>query len=141
MGLHHCHQEGGPFPAGRCHGGPAHQRAYQGPAGVLGRPDPPARLPRAAAHPGRHRRAGPRGHRRQPPDRHVESAAPPSLILASASPRRRELLSSLCPDFRVVPSEIEETLAPGPHAAAAAALALDKARSVAARVRQGVVLG
>jgi septum formation protein len=41
----------------------------------------------------------------------------------------------------VIPSEIEESLIAGPLANAAAALALDKARSVVARVRQGVVLG
>ena len=51
------------------------------------------------------------------------------------------MLSSLCSDFRVVPSAIEETLTAGAPADAAAALALDKARSVAARMRQGVVLG
>jgi septum formation protein len=63
------------------------------------------------------------------------------LILASASPRRRELLRTLCPDFRVVPSDLEETLAAGSPSAAAAGLALDKARAVAARVGEGVVLG
>ena len=63
------------------------------------------------------------------------------LILASASPRRRELLRTLCPDFRVVPSDLEETLAPGSPSAAAAGLALDKARAVAARLGEGVVLG
>jgi septum formation protein len=63
------------------------------------------------------------------------------VVLASASPRRRELLRSLCPDFIVMPSEIEETLPPGPPAAAAERLALDKARAVAARVGAGVVLG
>jgi septum formation protein len=41
----------------------------------------------------------------------------------------------------VVPSAIDEALAAGPPADAAVALALDKARSVAARLRQGVVLG
>jgi septum formation protein len=41
----------------------------------------------------------------------------------------------------VVPSAVEETLAAGPPADSAVALALDKARSVAARLRQGVVLG
>jgi septum formation protein len=40
-----------------------------------------------------------------------------------------------------VPSEIEETLGPGPLADAVARLALDKARAVASRVRQGIVLG
>ena len=63
------------------------------------------------------------------------------LILASASPRRRELLRTLCPDFRVVPSDLEETLAAGSPRDAAAGLALDKARAVAARVGEGVVLG
>jgi septum formation protein len=63
------------------------------------------------------------------------------LILASASPRRRELLRTLCPDFRVVPSDLQETLAAGSPRAAAASLALDKARAVSARVGEGVVLG
>ena len=63
------------------------------------------------------------------------------LILASASPRRRELLRTICPDFRVMPSDLEETLAAGSPRAAAAGLALDKARAVAARNGEGVVLG
>ena len=63
------------------------------------------------------------------------------LILASASPRRRELLRTLCSDFRVVPSDLPETLAAGSPRAAAAGLALDKARAVAARIGEGVVLG
>jgi nucleoside triphosphate pyrophosphatase len=63
------------------------------------------------------------------------------LILASASPRRRELLRTLCSDFRVVPSDLEEALAAGSLGVAAAGLALDKARAVAARVGEGVVLG
>jgi septum formation protein len=63
------------------------------------------------------------------------------LILASASPRRRELLRALCPDFRVVPSDLDEALAAGPLHEAVAALALDKARAVAAREGEGVVLG
>jgi septum formation protein len=40
-----------------------------------------------------------------------------------------------------MPSDIEETLAPGSLRDAAAAVALDKARSVAARLADGVVLG
>jgi septum formation protein len=63
------------------------------------------------------------------------------LILASASPRRRELLRTLCADFRVVPSDLEEALIPGSLREAVAALALDKARAVAARTGEGVVLG
>ncbi len=63
------------------------------------------------------------------------------LILASASPRRRELLERLTTDFRVVPAEVDETLADGATADAVTALALRKARAVATRVGQGVVLG
>jgi septum formation protein len=40
-----------------------------------------------------------------------------------------------------VPSDLDETLPPGPLHAAASALALAKARAVAARVERGVVLG
>ena len=65
----------------------------------------------------------------------------PRLVLASASPRRRELLRALCPHFEVTPSEVDEALPPGPPATAAALLALRKARAVAAGRRDGVVLG
>jgi len=40
-----------------------------------------------------------------------------------------------------MPSDLEETLAPGPLAEAVAHLALDKARAVAARLGEGIVLG
>ena len=40
-----------------------------------------------------------------------------------------------------MPSDVEERLAPGPLAEAVARLALDKARAVATRVREGIVLG
>ena len=40
-----------------------------------------------------------------------------------------------------MPSEVDETLAPGPLSEAVSRLALDKARAVAERVREGVVLG
>jgi septum formation protein len=69
------------------------------------------------------------------------------LILASASPRRRDLLARLGLPFEACPSGIEEPLPPGmPAAALAAALARAKARAVAARVRASgespaVVLG
>jgi septum formation protein len=59
------------------------------------------------------------------------------LILASASPRRRELLHSICPDFRVLPGDLEERLAAGPLRDAVVRLALDKARAVAARALAG----
>jgi nucleoside triphosphate pyrophosphatase len=62
------------------------------------------------------------------------------LVLASASPRRRELLRNIAPRFEVVPSEIEETLEDGPVPAAVARLALRKAHAVAARADEAVVL-
>jgi septum formation protein len=62
------------------------------------------------------------------------------VVLASASPRRRELLRQICPEFEVVPSEIVETLPGGPTPEAVARLALAKARAVAARARGAVVL-
>jgi MAF protein len=62
------------------------------------------------------------------------------LVLASASPRRRELLARLCPRFEVMPSTLEERLTPGPLVVAVAALALEKARTVAERLVAGVVL-
>lgn len=63
------------------------------------------------------------------------------MILASASPRRRELLASICPDFTVVPSEVDETIEPLPPEEAARSLALRKARAVASREGRGLVLG
>jgi septum formation protein len=62
-------------------------------------------------------------------------------VLGSASPRRRELLQLLVPDFTVLPSDVEERLDPPPCPAAAARLALVKARAVAGRVVAGIVLG
>jgi len=65
----------------------------------------------------------------------------PAVILASASPRRRELLQRICGEFRVEASGIEEVLAGAPTAEAVAEVALAKARAVAGRVGEGVVLG
>lgn len=64
------------------------------------------------------------------------------LILASASPRRRALLEMLGVPFRVVASETPETFdASLDPEAQAIALALRKARAVAARLDSGLVLG
>jgi septum formation protein len=63
------------------------------------------------------------------------------VILASASPRRRELLGRLCREFDVVPSEIDEVLDGPPSPETVAALALAKARAVAERVGDGMVVG
>jgi septum formation protein len=62
------------------------------------------------------------------------------LILASQSPRRRELLRRIWSEFEVIPSDVDETLEPGPMTDAVAGLALRKARAVAGRVGAGVVL-
>ncbi|HEV8307779.1 MAG TPA: Maf family protein [Methylomirabilota bacterium] len=69
------------------------------------------------------------------------------LVLASASPRRRELLARLGLPFDVVPSGASEALLPGlPILTGVADLALRKARDVAARIQReqggpAVVLG
>lgn len=65
-----------------------------------------------------------------------------SLILASASPRRRELLAQLGLNFRVLPSAFDEASeqAAAPHDLAAA-LAVGKARAVAAGLQSGLVIG
>jgi septum formation protein len=67
----------------------------------------------------------------------------PALVLASASPRRQELLARLGVPFTVAPSRIPEIHPPGPPAQALVAVALDKARAVARRWTAGraVVLG
>jgi septum formation protein len=58
------------------------------------------------------------------------------LILASASPRRQELLARLGLPFEVWPSGLEETLVPGvPASSLVTALARAKAREVADRLR------
>jgi len=62
-------------------------------------------------------------------------------VLASASPRRRELLGQICREFRILPSAIDETPPPGPPADVVVALALAKARAVADGVPDAVVLG
>jgi len=68
--------------------------------------------------------------------------ANPSLILASGSPRRREILGRLGVPFSVEPSDADETPleGEGPEELAAR-LALTKARDVAARHDEGLVIG
>jgi len=58
----------------------------------------------------------------------------PRLILASASPRRRELLRQVGVAFRVVVAEVDESVLPGEEPAAyVVRVAGDKAREVRAR--------
>ena len=63
----------------------------------------------------------------------------PRVILASASPRRIELLSRLTRDFVAIPSTVEETSS-GPPQERVVRLARAKAHDVA-REHQGIVIG
>ena len=65
-----------------------------------------------------------------------------ALILASNSPRRRELLGLITRDFEVCPSHVDESgiTAPTP-AALAGALAAAKCHDIAARFPQHTVIG
>ncbi len=66
----------------------------------------------------------------------------PPLILASGSPRRRELIADFDIPFQVIISNVAETIAPelSPEAQAVS-LAELKAREVASRLETGIVLG
>lgn len=65
-----------------------------------------------------------------------------ALILASASPRRRELMQLVDPDYRVEASAVpEETIFADSPAHLARSLAIAKARAVAAAHPQDTVLG
>jgi septum formation protein len=65
----------------------------------------------------------------------------PDLVLASASPRRREMLTRLGLRFRVAPADIAEVPRPGESAEAfALRAAREKADAVAAREPAAVVL-
>lgn len=70
------------------------------------------------------------------------SAGKPQLVLASASPRRRELLSTLVPEFRVQPADVDESPlddeSPDDHVMRLARL---KARAVFGRFPGARVLG
>jgi len=64
------------------------------------------------------------------------------LILASASPRRRELLSYIRPDFAVIATDADETLPPDtPPDEGVQVLALRKAQVVAATHPEATVIG
>lgn len=68
---------------------------------------------------------------------------PLDVILASASPRRRELLSLIFREFRVIPSDFDESLVPSELAPPEHVLysALMKARDVAANFPDSLVIG
>jgi septum formation protein len=63
------------------------------------------------------------------------------IILASVSPRRRELLSQIGVAFTVDPADVDETVRPGEGPEAyAARVALAKAKAAAGRRREGIVI-
>ncbi|MGB0800788.1 MAG: Maf family protein [Ilumatobacteraceae bacterium] len=67
--------------------------------------------------------------------------ADPALVLASGSPRRREMLSGLGLDFRVDPADVDESAADGESPIAyVRRIASSKATTVAARHPSAVVL-
>jgi len=72
----------------------------------------------------------------------TDQNAPAEIVLASASPRRRELMSRVTPEFRVVPADVDETSIPetDPVRFAVAAAAL-KAGTVARSFPEAVVIG
>ena len=66
----------------------------------------------------------------------------PEIILASASPRRRELLKYIVPEFRVVPADIDETVpADIPPEKSAEFLAVKKARHVSSENPDSIIIG
>lgn len=66
----------------------------------------------------------------------------PKVVLASASPRRRELLTLVGIEHVVVPSHLDETMLPGEQPAEhALRLAVEKSKAIAATHRDAVVIG
>ncbi len=65
-----------------------------------------------------------------------------SLVLASSSPYRRELLERLQIPFEVISPDVNETPLPGETAPALSLrLAVEKARAVASQLESGLVIG
>lgn len=63
------------------------------------------------------------------------------IVLASTSPRRRELLKQIGLDFSVVPADVDERALPGERAEVhALRLAREKAEVVAGKIARGVVI-
>jgi len=72
------------------------------------------------------------------PDRKMDNG----LILASASPRRSELLARMGYAFDVIPADVDESIRPGADPAEEAVrLAIAKAEDVAGRVGPAIVVG
>ena len=66
----------------------------------------------------------------------------PEIILASASPRRQELLKYIVPEFSIIPADIDETLPDDiPAEEAAEFLAVKKAKHISEKNPAGIVIG
>ncbi|MEX0909430.1 MAG: Maf family protein, partial [Gemmatimonadaceae bacterium] len=66
----------------------------------------------------------------------------PRVVLASASPRRRDLLTLIGIEHSVVPSNFDETMQPGEEPEGhALRLAVEKVRAVAGAHPDAVVIG
>jgi septum formation protein len=73
--------------------------------------------------------------------RHAGAAGHPPIVLASLSPRRRELLEQIGLSFQVMPADVDEAALPGEDAAShVERLALEKARVIAARRPDALVI-
>lgn len=63
------------------------------------------------------------------------------IVLASASPRRRELLEQIGLDFEVIPSTCEEMITKQNPGEAVEELSRQKAEDVAEKIAEGIVIG
>ena len=69
-------------------------------------------------------------------------SAMPEIILASASPRRQELLKYIVPEFRVIPADIDETIPDNISPEKSAEfLAVKKAKHISAENPESIVIG
>ena len=65
-----------------------------------------------------------------------------NVILASASPRRKELLGYIVPRFEIIPADVDETLPDEiPAEKSAEFLAVKKAEHISARYPESIVIG
>lgn len=72
----------------------------------------------------------------------VDRDQQPRIILASASPRRRDLLSLIVSRFEVIPSDFDESVLPlWPPENHVVQSALSKANNVAVRISDGIIIG
>ena len=72
---------------------------------------------------------------------HVKDNNPAAIILASNSPRRKDLLRQIGVDFSIDPADVDERALPNePPEGYAVRVALDKARVAAARAGAGIVI-